>query len=164
MDLKELYKKIIPINDYENRRDFSNEDLIDNLDSREKVLIEKMLIEDLISRHDLLVIETLAYIKSEKSVKIIKKKLKEVKEPFDKIIIAWCLYKLDKDKNTMVNIAYDNFLLINDDYDKTLLFYYLGKFNENKLNLLLESYTNNKNILLSHNSKIALKLGDVRNW
>lgn len=158
MDIEKLYKEIIPIDDYKNRRDFSNEDLMDNLDNEEKVLIEKMLIKDLVSRYDLLVIETLAYIKSGKSIEIIEKRLKEAKEPFDKIIIAWCLYRLNKDRHRMVDIAYNNFLLVNDDYSKTSLFYYLGKFNENKLNSLLKTYTNNKNILLSHNSKAALEL------
>jgi len=97
-------------------------------------------------------------MKSEKSIRIIEKRLDEVKEPFDKIIIAWCLYRLNKDKTRMVDVAYDNFLLVNDDYAKTSLFYYLGKFNEIKLNSLLKSYTDNKNILLAYNSKAALGL------
>jgi len=38
------------------------------------------------------------------------------------------------------------------------LFYYLVKFNNSKLNSLVELYSNSKNILLSHNSKTALKV------
>ncbi|WP_271765055.1 hypothetical protein [Aquimarina algiphila] len=157
MNIKKIYKKIIPPDTYKDRKDFYNEDLIDNLTSQEKVLIENMLIEDLKSRHDLLIIETLAYMKAEKSIEVIEKRLESVEEPFDKIIIAWFLYNLNKDKSRMVDIAYNNFLLINDDYVKTRLFYYLGKFKENKLNLILETYANNKNILLSENSKAALE-------
>ncbi len=157
MNTEKLYKKIIPPDDYENRRDFYNGDLIDNLNQEERVLIENMLIEDLVSRHDLLVIETLANLNSKKSTEVIEKRLEEIEEPFDKIIIASCLYKLNKDKHKMIDVAYDNFLLIRDDYAKTSLFYYLGSFNEPKLNSLLKSYNNDKNILLAHNSKAAMQ-------
>jgi len=157
MNIRKLYKKIIPPDNYENRRDFYNEDLIDNLTSEETKLIENMLIKDLISRYDLLLIETLTYLKSTKSIEIIEEKLNEVEEAFDKIIIACCLYKLERNKSEMVDVAYDNFLLIKNDYAKTSLFYYLVKFNNAKLNKLVELYTNSKNILLAHNSKTALQ-------
>lgn len=159
MNVKKIYKKIIPPDDYEHRRDFYNEDLIDNLTIEKRVMIENMLMEDLKSRHDLLVIETLVYLKSVKSIEIIEKRLVETKEPFDKIIIAWCLFDLDKDKGRMVEIAYDNFLSITNVYAKTRLFYYLAKFNQPKLNTLLKSYVDNKNFLLANNSKRALEYG-----
>nr|WP_298789348.1 hypothetical protein [uncultured Allomuricauda sp.] len=158
MDINNFYAKIIPPDDYEHRRDFKNENLIDDLNNSEKKALENLLIEDLSSRMDLLVIETLAYIKSKKSVGLIEQKLDESTEPYDKIIIAWCLYSMDKDKDRMIKIAHDNFLLINNDYVKTTLFYYLGKFKEEKLNGVLKSYNNSKNVLLSHNSKAALEL------
>lgn len=157
MNIKELYNEIIPPDNYESRRDFNNEYIIDRLNFNEKSEIEEMLLENLINNYDLLIIETLAYLKSKKSVNVIEKKLTEATNLFDKIVIAWCLFSLDKDKDKMINIAYDSFLKVENDYTKTYLFYYLVKFNNSKLNSLVESYTNSKNILLSHNSKTALK-------
>ena len=158
MNIENIYKKIIPPNDYKNRRDFYNDDLIDNLNCEEKELIEDMLIEDLKSRHDLLLIETLAYLKSKKAIQFIESILKKSNEPYDKIIIAWSLFSLNHNKDKMIDIAYDSFLEITNDYSKTYLFFYLVKFNDNKTNALLESYTDNKNFLLANNSKRALKL------
>ncbi|WP_420571669.1 hypothetical protein [Kordia sp.] len=157
MKIKEIYKKIIPSDNYQSRRDFCNHHLIDNLSEKEKLLIENMLIEDLNSRYDLLLIETLTYLNSTKSISVIEEKLKKINEAFDKIVIARCLYKLEKDKSKMIDLAYDNFLLITNDYIKITLFYYLVKFNSNKILKLVKSYTGNKNILLAHNSKAALQ-------
>ena len=121
-------------------------------------MIEEMLIEDLKSRNDLLLIETLAYLKSEKAIPIIESVLKKSNEPYDKIIIAWSLFSLNYNKDKMIDIAYDSFLEVTNDYSKTYLFFYLAKFNNSKINALIESYTNNKNFLLANNSKRALKL------
>ncbi len=160
MNIKKLYKRIIPPDNYENRKDFYNEDLIDNLIHKKKVLIENMLIEDLKSKYDLLIIETLAYLKSEKSIQLIEKILKKSNEPYDKVIIASSLFSLNYNKDKMIDIAYNNFLEITNDYSKTYLFFYLIKFNDSKTNALIESYTDNKNILLANNSKRALRLID----
>jgi hypothetical protein len=158
MNIEKTYKKIIPLDDYQSRRDFSNEDLIDNLTCEEKILIEDLLIEDLKFRYDLLLIETLAYLKSEKAIRIIENILKKSNDPHDNVIIAWSLFSLNHDKNKMIDVAYDNFLEITNDYTKTYLFFYLIRFNDIKINALLESYTDNKSFLLANNSKRALKL------
>ena len=156
-NLKELYKRIIPPNNYLSRKDFYNDEIIDNLDKNSILAIENMLIEDLKSNYDILIIETLAYIRSIKSTRVINQKLNEAKSPVDKIIIAWCLYSLGYNKDLMIGIADENFSLINDDYEKTMVFYYLSKFNDPRLDLILKSYIDHNNILLSHNSKIALE-------
>lgn len=158
MNIENVYKKIIPPNDYKNRRDFYNEDLIDNLTCEEKELIENRLIEELKSSHDLLIIETLAYLKSEKAIQFIEKALKKSNEPYDKIIIAWSLFSLNHNKDKMIDIAYESFLEITNDYSKTYLFFYLVKFNDSKINALVESYKDNKSFLLANNSKRALEL------
>jgi hypothetical protein len=36
----------------------------------------------------------------------------EASNLFDKIVIAWCLFSLDKDKDKMIDIAYDSFLKV----------------------------------------------------
>lgn len=161
MDLEIKYKEIIPPKDYQHRKDFNNEYLIDELSIQEKKEVEELLINDLDSSLgvDLLVIETLAYLKSEKSINIIREKLNDSKESYDKIIIARCLFNLGEKKDLMIKIAYESFLTIKDDYAKTYLFYILAKFNSEKINNLIKTYTTSTNILLAHNSKMALGIG-----
>lgn len=157
MNVKDLYRKIIPSDDYETRRDFDNEELIDNLDTNQRLLVEDMLIKGLEAKYDLLIIETLAYIKSTKSIPLIEEKLNTLKDSYEKVIIAWCLFSLNRDKDRMVKLAIDSFSQVSNDYSKTYLFYYLVKFDNEKINKLVESYCNSSNILLSHNSTTALK-------
>ncbi len=126
MNLEELYRRIIPPDDYQHRKDFHNEEILDRLDEKQKLAIEKMLIRDLMKKCDVLIIESLAYLKSKQSINVIENHLKESKDPHDKIIIAWCLYSLDKDREKMVDIAHRSFLLIENNYTKTYLFYYLA--------------------------------------
>lgn len=156
MDLQELYRKIIPPNNYKDRKDFYNDDILDRLSYLEKAKIEDMLIEDLQSNNDMLIIETLAYIKSIKSLPLIYQKLKDSNNAYNNIIICWHLYSLDQKKEEMITIAYENFFKIDDTYLKTMLFYYLARFNDTKLDSILRSYINDKDILLRSNAKDAL--------
>lgn len=156
MNLEELYKKIIPI-DYQEKKDFYNEDILDTLDEKQKSVIERMLIQDLTKKFDLLIIESLAYLKSKQSINVIENHLQESKDPFDKLIIAWCLYSLGKDPERMVNIAYKSFLLIENNNNKTYLFYYLAMFKNDKINDLIKSFFNDDDFLVSSNAKSSLE-------
>ena len=156
MNLEELYKKIIPPNNYQDRKDFYNDSIIDSLNEDQKKLIEEMLIEELKLKFDLLVIETLAYLKSKKSINVIENHLKESKDTFNNIIIAWSLYSLGDKKDKMIDIAYNNFLEVNDNYSKTYLFYYLAKFKSDKIDSLIKSHINDSDFLVSYSAKQAL--------
>jgi len=68
--VEKLIDQIIPYpDDYSHRNGFSNEHIIDKLNADEKLEVEKGLI-DKITEHpeDLLIVETLAYMKSTRSI------------------------------------------------------------------------------------------------
>jgi lipopolysaccharide biosynthesis glycosyltransferase len=72
-DIDSLLKKIIPYPaDYSHRDGFNNEIIIDNLESHEKESVEAALI-NLLDTHpvDTLIVETLACLKSVKSIPIL---------------------------------------------------------------------------------------------
>ncbi len=69
----EYIKQLIPPSDYQHRNRFSNNLLIDILKTYEKESIEERLIEMLDSDNDLLIVETLAYMKSTKALPILYK-------------------------------------------------------------------------------------------
>lgn len=160
MNLDKLYSKIIPPDNYQDRKDFYNEDILDSLDEKQKTVIEEMLIKDLRTKCDLLIIESLAHLKSSESINVIENHLQESKDFHDKLIIAWCLYSLGKDREKMIDIAYESFLLIENKYTKTYLFYYLAMFKNDKINNLIKSFFNDKDFLLSSNAKSSLGIED----
>lgn len=154
---QDLYKTIIPPNNYESRRDFENESIIDGLSVDQKNELEELLINDLLENDDILIIQTLVYLNSGKSIDLILKKLYDSEEPARRIMIASYIYKLDDKKDEMITIARDSFLLVNDIYVKKSMFYYLSSFKNEKLNHLIEKHFNDENYLVSYNAKQALK-------
>ena len=87
-----------PVNP-ENRDGFNNEPLIDNLTIDERDQVENQLIDKLsIKSADLLIVETLGYMKSKKSYKKLYNLLTQEKDPGNKIIIASSIYQIDPDE------------------------------------------------------------------
>jgi hypothetical protein len=72
MYIEKLLREIIPPADYQHRNGFNNIPLIDKLTDDEKLQLENALIReltvDLDREPDDLIIETLAYLKSQKSL------------------------------------------------------------------------------------------------
>ena len=80
VDIQNKLEKIIPPNDYQTRYEFSNHHLIDELNNHEKNEIENLLIGKLYAyQGDILIIETLSYMGSEKAIPAILNSLKIVK-------------------------------------------------------------------------------------
>ena len=156
-NIEKKYKEIIPPNNYENRRDFDNKDLIKALSEMEKKSLEDMLIEDLKISDDILIIETLVFLNSIRAIDLIKGKLVNNNNLNERIIISTSLYALSHDKE-LIEEAYNSFLKIKDKYSKIAMFYYLAKFNNIKVNQLLTEYSKNEDTLLSYNANEALKL------
>lgn len=162
MDIESLINKIIPPADYQHRNGFSNTYRIDQLNEHEKKLVEDKLIDKLLSKsEDILVVETLAYLKSEKSLPLLYDLLSKSTGETAKLIIATSIFEINGD-NEMIDIAIDSVKKIDsikDAYHVYRLiptFYYLAKFQNDKVNRIINEYSNSKEYLIAYNAKQAL--------
>ncbi len=162
MDINLLIDKIIPPAEYKYRNGFSNHKFIDDLSQIEKGHLENILIVKLKENSsDTLIVETLAYLKSMKSIPILYELLNSDSNLDSKLVIATCIYEINMD-STMIDIAISTFNNIEKkedaytNYSLIQAFYYLVKFNSKRLNLILEEYSSHKNYLLSFNANQAL--------
>lgn len=157
-NISELIKTIIPPADYEHRNGFNNEPYLDSLSESERGLVEDELIKMIEFSDDSLIAETLAYLKSTKSLKILNKKLDSIIHPREKIKFAASIFKINPCDHKMADIAYDLLLRTSDTYDLIAIFYYLTIFNDSRINEKIKCYFNSKDILISYNSKRAMDL------
>jgi hypothetical protein len=84
-DIEKLIKEIIPYPaDHSHREGFTNEQIIDALSKADRDLVEIALI-DLLDKNswDTFIVETLAYMKSVKSLPTLRRLLKKCKHGFD---------------------------------------------------------------------------------
>lgn len=160
--MKSLIEKIIPEADYQHRNGFNNIPIINSLSDKDKLLLENELIEKLIyeSELDLLIIETLTYLKSKKSVPLFYKLLSSQDDNLTKLIIASCIFQIDSSDKTLIDIAIESLKKIDNKNDSyyvyklTQAFYYLTKFKSTKIKSVLKEYINHENYLISYNAKV----------
>jgi len=91
MDILKLLDEVTPPADYSHRNGFSDNSLIDSLNDVEKAQLEDALIQKIFEpkgETELLVVETLSYLKSEKSIPILEQLLQRSSDPMKKLIIA----------------------------------------------------------------------------
>jgi len=163
----EYIKLLIPPSDYQHRNGFSNNLLIDILKAYEKELIEERLIELLNSNNDLLIVETLAYMKSTKALPILYKLLEATTDHSIKLATATFIYLINGD-TTLIDKAVKIFKDVeerNDPYNTYSLtdaFYYLSLFKTERANALIEKYINHKDFLVSNNAKRYLGIEDKK--
>ncbi|HEX8514834.1 MAG TPA: HEAT repeat domain-containing protein [Bacteroidia bacterium] len=161
MNIEKLIEQVIPPNDYEHRNEFSNTHIVDSLNEHEKEMLENALINKLLEHDDTLVIETLAYIKSEKALPLLYDYLKRCSNEMAKIISAVSIFQINND-SSMISVAIDSFkqIEINKDayfkYKLAPAFHYLVKFNNSIVNNMIEKYTTHGEYLISYNAKKAL--------
>lgn len=163
MEVNKLIDSLIPPNDYQHRNGFTNTHIIDRLTSLEKSLIEDALIVKLLNeREDLLIVETLAYLHSEKSLLILYSLLKGTNNASAKLIIAASIFFINKDEK-MIDIAVTAFKSlekIKDAYSVYRLlpmFYYLSTFKNKTTDSIIREYAQHDNYLLSYNAKQFLR-------
>ena len=158
-DIKKLLDKIIPYPaDYFHRNGFSNNNLIDDLNPADKILIEVALIDKLAEHpEDLLIVETLAYMKSNKSLYVLHNLLKNITRPQDKIIIASSIFAISQDSN-MCDIVFEASKKITDKYSLISMFYYMAKMRDKRINDYIRQYYNSEDYLLSYNAKRSVGL------
>jgi hypothetical protein len=158
MNIQNKLAKIIPPDDYQHRHEFSNHQLIDELNNHEKKEIENLLLNKLhASPEDILIIETLSYLRSENAVPAMISSLKNCKNSLQKIIIAISIYKINHE-NGMIDAAIDAFKQLYKKWDLVFVFSYLKEFNDKRINEMIKRYIDNPDFLISHNAKRALGL------
>ena len=161
--IEKLIDKIIPYPaDYSNRNGFSNNHIIDNLSLDEKLEVENSLINK-ISEHpeDLLIVETLVYLKSKKAIPALRQLLEKSSNDMEKLIIASSMFEINQD-NDMVDIAIGAFRKLDNKkdayyvYKLTSAFYILAKFNKTSVMDIIKEYFDHTEYLVSYNAKRAL--------
>src|ERR1700724_2939948 len=153
MEIEKLINEIIPPSDYQHREGFNNEPILDKLTVNEKRLVEDELICLLLNKvgksPDCLIVQTLAYLKSEKSIPVLKSLLNDLVDDMTTLIIAASIFEISGD-NEMVGIASSSFKRISQRKDPYYIyslistFYYLAKFNNPELNKIIKEYANHK--------------------
>ncbi len=168
MDIERLVNVIIPPSNYRHRNGFNNIPLIDGLTTNEKIQLEDALIDKLSlsfesaqEEIDVLIIETLAYLKSQKSLSVLKQILEKSYDDMTKLIIAVSIFEINRDDN-MIEVAISSFRKLDDDknpyyvYTLPTAFSYLIKFKNSKVNSVIEEYSNHKEYLIAYNAKQVL--------
>lgn len=156
MDISKIYNKIIPPDDWQSRNGFSNVAIIDGLTDEKKKEVEARLLLDLESRFDILIVETLVYLKCLKLIPFLMLKLAEVKSPEIRVQLSYYIFKLNGDEQ-MVAKAAESFRLVKNKYALLSIFYFLAAFKRENLNDIIREYTKHKDFLISYNAKNALK-------
>jgi hypothetical protein len=150
-----LILEIIPPDDYSHRNGFTNTHIIDNLSNQEKDLVEDALLKKLLNKTDLLIVETLAYMKSVKSIPILIDMLNQTSDAMYRLIISTSVFQINKN-NDMIAVSLDAFKNLDNVYKKISAFYYLRKFNNEATDAIIRDYTEHSDYLLSYNAKQAL--------
>ncbi len=155
MDINKIVSEIIPPEDYQHRNGFSNEHLIDKLSDVEKIKIETELINMLLKKTDMLVVETLAYMRSDKSLPALYELLEILKEEMAKIITATSIFEINQDQK-MIEIVKASFKTIKDKFQLITAFRYLVRLHDSEISKLIQEYTTNSDYLISYNAKQVL--------
>lgn len=166
MEIDKLLAEIIPPSDYEHRNGFSNREIIDRLNNTEKTQLEdalifKLLYEQKADQVDTLIVETLTYLKSQKSLPLLYSALSSVSHNMSRLIIATCIFELSHDPK-MVDVASEVISEIdkpNDPYSAYNLAYafdYLARFKHPQLTQQIRQFVNHDNVIVSANAKRVL--------
>jgi hypothetical protein len=154
--IEKLYNQIIPPADYSHRNGFSNNHIIDNLSSDERVRIEEKLIENLSVSNDNLIGETLAYMKSFNALPLLRQKLESSKEPITRILWASYIYQIRPEEIEMKDIAFSEFINVHGKYELISLFHTLTIFGDKRIIERIATYTNDKDYLVAYNARTSL--------
>ena len=153
----ELISRIIPPATREFREDFDNTHVIDKLNDQEKDYVEDELLKLTKHKFDLLVIETLLYLKSKKAVAVFKRLLKVESNLSYRILLASAIYELDSSNAKVEDIAINAFNKLEDKYSIGLAFYDLAKFNSSKVIRIIKNHFNHGEFYVSYHAKESLR-------
>lgn len=155
MDINKIISEIIPPDDYLHRNGFSNEQLIDKLSDEEIFKVETELITMLQKKPDMLIVETLGYMKSKKSLSVLYELLESLNDEMTKIITATSIFEINQDQK-MIEKAKVSFKAIKDKFKLISAFHYLIRLQDSEISKLIQEYSTNSDYLISYNAKQAL--------
>jgi hypothetical protein len=155
-NINHLLKELIPPSDYQHRNGFSNEHIVLSLTESEKTEVERSLIKMLEKKDDDLIGETLAIMKSTKSLPILQNRLGLAKRPMSKIIWASFINEIkggDEEMKLIVLKEMDN---VTEKYSRTSMFHYLSRFSDSRINEKIRDFINHKDYLVAYNARTSL--------
>jgi hypothetical protein len=160
MNTQELITRIIPPSTHEFREGFSNHEIIDGLNDQEKNEVEReliVLLELSEDDPDTLIVETLAYMKSKKSLVTLRRLIKKHLPIYIILSIATSIYDIDKDER-MIDIAIQNFEKLKSNTDIMVALYYLYKLNHKSTDDIIRKYLDHKDYYVSYHAKRFMDL------
>ncbi len=162
MEINNLIQSIIPPNDYQHRNGFNNTVIIDRLNENEKAAVENELLKMLEEpAADMLIAETLVYMKSERVLPVLYRFLSENTEATGRLMLASLIFTLNQDSK-MIGTAVDAFNEIGKNKDAYFeyriipAFYHLIKLQGDGVRKAIEPYTLSDKYLVAYNAKQAL--------
>lgn len=160
MDLDILIDRLIPPCDRQHREGFCNKHIVDELNSEQRDGVEVLLIERLrCSRTDTLIYETLAYLRSVKSLPLLYEILPEVDIRL-KLPLSTSIYSINGDEQ-MIKMALATF----NSFDKKSPYYkydvitalgYLSEFRREEVDAVIRQYVDSTDYLIAYNAKRVL--------
>mgnify|MGYP001588699614 FL=1 len=155
-NIEQLIKELIPPSDYQNRNGFSNEHIVLSLTEKEKVEVERILIEMLEKNEDDLIGETLTIMKSADSLPALQKRLNLSKSPTMKIIWASYINEIKNGDKEMKEIALNKMDKVSEKYSRIGIFHHLTKFSDDRINNKIRNFINHKDYLTAYNARTSL--------
>jgi hypothetical protein len=166
MNIEKLINEVIPPADYQHRNGFNNIPLVEGLTLYEKQLLEKGLIKKLelesMKEIDILIVETLAYLKSKESLPVLYQLIESSRFDIVKLQIATSIFEINQDPK-MIDIAISAFKEIDNIKDAYHVyavsgtFYHLSKFKNERIKQIIKEYTSHSEYLISYNAKQYLE-------
>ncbi|WP_147321418.1 MULTISPECIES: hypothetical protein [unclassified Arenibacter] len=155
-NIEQLIKELIPPNDYQNRNGFSNEHIVLSLTEKEKVEVERNLIEMPKQEEDDMIGETLTIMKSTDSLPTLQKRLNLTKSPTMKIIWASYINEINNGDEKMKEIALNEMDKISEKYSRIGIFHHLAKFRDSRINDKIRNFINHEDYLTAYNARTSL--------
>ena len=166
MDIKFILHKVLPPRTFEGRDGFDNREFVSHLSNDDKELLENKLIERLNDipandKIDELIIETLAFLKSKKSIELIRSRINEHQSDFSNLIITVSLYNLTNEPE-LIDVALNYFKRIENSTNSYVrgqlnyMFHYLSMLQSDQANSFILKYTKSEDKNLRYNAFRAL--------
>jgi hypothetical protein len=155
--MKELIKQIIPPKTRECREGFSNKMLIDQLSEDDRYNIKKELIALLIASEDtdLLVVETLVYLRCQEALRYFHLMLSKNPSPITFFGLALAIYQLSNDDN-VINIMENKMLGLTEQYQIVTGLNYLAQIRDSRVVQILNRYANSDSTIVAGVAKSHL--------
>ncbi|GAA3517397.1 hypothetical protein GCM10022393_34400 [Aquimarina addita] len=161
MEINEkLLKQIIPPiirPDGKDREWFNNDEILSKLSKEELKIVEEQLIDMLKTSNDTLIPQTLIKLESLDSIPVMLEKLELIKDPFNKITWASFINEIKNGDKEMEQVAYREFGKLEFIYEvQGPIFHDLIKFKSERINNLINKFTDHKYFLVAHHAKLVL--------